>query len=161
RPAQPGGVQVPLRLAGPGRPGRARLGLGRPGRGALPAAGGIRPAGPGPRPLAHPRGGAARPRCGPGDGPVPRGPRVGSPPPADQVLREVVAPVTRSALATGVARRWFFLRYGDPDWHLRWRFQGDPGRLWAELVPALRAAAAPLLEDGRIWKVQFDTYERE
>ncbi len=80
---------------------------------------------------------------------------------ADRVLRELVAPLCRRALAGGLADGWFFLRYGDPDWHIRLRFHGAPRRLGAELGPALAEAAAPLLADGTLWKVQLDTYERE
>jgi thiopeptide-type bacteriocin biosynthesis protein len=80
---------------------------------------------------------------------------------ADGVLREVVAPVAREALETGAADRWFFIRYGDPEWHLRVRFHGEPAVLHQQVLPRLEAAAAPLLEDGRLWKVQLDTYQRE
>jgi thiopeptide-type bacteriocin biosynthesis protein len=79
----------------------------------------------------------------------------------DQVLVEVVGPVVEAALGTGAADRWFFVRYGDPDWHLRLRFHGRPARLQGEVLPALQAAAGPLLADGRLWRVQLDTYERE
>jgi thiopeptide-type bacteriocin biosynthesis protein len=80
---------------------------------------------------------------------------------ADQVLRDVVRPVTEAALGSGAADRWFFIRYADPDRHLRLRFHGDPGRLRGEVLPALQAAAAPLLACGSVWKFQLDTYERE
>jgi thiopeptide-type bacteriocin biosynthesis protein len=80
---------------------------------------------------------------------------------ADLLLREVVAPVVREALGSGVADSWFFIRYADPDWHLRVRFHGDPRELHARILPALAAAAAPLLDDRRMWKLQLDTYERE
>jgi thiopeptide-type bacteriocin biosynthesis protein len=80
---------------------------------------------------------------------------------ADQVLQEVVRPVTAAAPGAGAADRWFFIRYGDPDWHLRLRFHGRPDRLQGEVLPVLQAAAAPLLEDGRLWRLQLDTYERE
>jgi thiopeptide-type bacteriocin biosynthesis protein len=79
----------------------------------------------------------------------------------DQVLRDVVGPVVERALGTAAADRWFFVRYGDPDWHLRLRFHGWPERLHGEVLPALQAAATPLLEDGRLWRLQLDTYERE
>jgi thiopeptide-type bacteriocin biosynthesis protein len=79
----------------------------------------------------------------------------------DRILRAVVQPVVESVLGSGAADRWFFIRYGDPDWHLRLRFHGQPDRLHDEVMPALQAAAAPLLDDGRLWRVQFDTYERE
>jgi lantibiotic biosynthesis protein len=80
---------------------------------------------------------------------------------ADRVLREVVAPLVRETLAAGWADGWFFIRYGDPEWHLRLRFHGDPAALAARVLPALHDRTAPLLEDGRLWKLQLDTYERE
>jgi lantibiotic biosynthesis protein len=67
----------------------------------------------------------------------------------------------RSSLASGAADAWFFIRYADPDWHLRLRLHGEPGRLHAEVLPSLEAAAAPLLEAGQLWRMQLDTYERE
>jgi thiopeptide-type bacteriocin biosynthesis protein len=79
----------------------------------------------------------------------------------DQLLRDVVQPLVARVLQTGAADRWFFIRYGDPDWHLRLRLHGRPGRLHDEVLPALQAATAPLLDDGRLWRVQLDTYERE
>ncbi|HEV3459608.1 MAG TPA: lantibiotic dehydratase [Thermoanaerobaculia bacterium] len=80
---------------------------------------------------------------------------------ADRVLRGVLAPLVRAALAAGWIDGWFFIRYGDPEWHLRVRFHGDPAVLTARLLPALHAGVAPLLDDGRLWKLQLDTYERE
>jgi thiopeptide-type bacteriocin biosynthesis protein len=80
---------------------------------------------------------------------------------ADQVLNHLVGPLVRSSLASGAAHAWFFIRYADPDWHLRLRLHGEPGRLHAEVLPSLEAAAAPLLEAGQLWRMQLDTYERE
>jgi class I lanthipeptide synthase len=80
---------------------------------------------------------------------------------ADQVLSHLVGPLVRSSLASGAADAWFFIRYGDPDWHLRLRLHGEPARLCAEVLPSLEAAAAPLLETGQLWRLQLDTYERE
>jgi thiopeptide-type bacteriocin biosynthesis protein len=80
---------------------------------------------------------------------------------ADHVLRDVVRPVIEWVMPAGAADRWFFVRYGDPDWHLRLRFHGLPARLGDEVLPALQAAAAPLVRDGRLWRLQLDTYERE
>ena len=77
------------------------------------------------------------------------------------MLREVVAPLVRETLAAGWADGWFFIRYGDPEWHVRLRFHGDPAALTARLLPALHDGVAPLLGDGRLWKLQLDTYERE
>ncbi|MBZ4420612.1 lantibiotic dehydratase [Myxococcus sp. RHSTA-1-4] len=80
---------------------------------------------------------------------------------AEHVLREAVAPLAREALASGAARQWFFLRYGDPDWHLRVRFLGDAARLRTEVLERLHALVAPLSREGLVHRVQLDTYERE
>jgi thiopeptide-type bacteriocin biosynthesis protein len=80
---------------------------------------------------------------------------------ADQVLNHLVGPLVRSWLASGAADAWFFIRYADPDWHLRLRLHGEPARLHAEVLPSLQAATAPLVEAGQLWRMQLDTYERE
>ena len=77
------------------------------------------------------------------------------------MLERVVGPLVREALGSGAADRWFFIRYGDPQWHLRVRLRGSPARLREEILAALHEATAPLLADGSLWKVQLDTYERE
>ncbi|MGE5137776.1 MAG: thiopeptide-type bacteriocin biosynthesis protein [Gemmatimonadota bacterium] len=71
------------------------------------------------------------------------------------------APVLAGALAAGAADRWFFIRYGDPDWHLRLRVHGEPGRLLSEVLPQLHQVLAPLAGPGQLWRMQLDTYERE
>jgi thiopeptide-type bacteriocin biosynthesis protein len=79
---------------------------------------------------------------------------------ADQVLHHLARAVEPS-IADGRADRWFFVRYADPDWHLRLRVHGAPERLLTETLPQLHRAAVPLLETGQLWRVQLDTYERE
>jgi lantibiotic biosynthesis protein len=80
---------------------------------------------------------------------------------ADQVLREVIAPVVREALSTGAADRWFFIRYADPDCHLRIRFRAPDTDASSETFRRIGAGLEPFLADGRIHRVALDTYERE
>jgi len=80
---------------------------------------------------------------------------------ADRVLSDLVAPLREHALGEGGADGWFFLRYEDPEPHLRLRFHGDPRRLGAELLPRLNEAAAPLLSSRLLHRVELGTYERE
>jgi thiopeptide-type bacteriocin biosynthesis protein len=79
---------------------------------------------------------------------------------ADLVLREAVAPLVARAMESGAADRWFFIRYNDPQSHLRVRFGGEPGRL-REIIDWLPDLLDPMLAEGRIWRWQLDTYERE
>lgn len=84
-----------------------------------------------------------------------------SPELADEVLVHEIGPVTRELLDLGAANGWFFIRYADPDWHVRWRLHGDVGEIQKTVLPAVHAVATRLLERGLIWRFQLDTYERE
>ncbi|MDK1290315.1 lantibiotic dehydratase [Pseudoalteromonas umbrosa] len=57
--------------------------------------------------------------------------------------------------------KWFFIRYGDPDWHIRLRFHGEPSLLCGQLLPRLNALLDPKIESGELHKVELMTYERE
>jgi class I lanthipeptide synthase len=80
---------------------------------------------------------------------------------ADRVLSETVRPLVAQAMRSGAADSWFFLRYGDPDWHVRLRLHGNPRTLASEVLPAMHESLRPLIRDGLVWRVQLDTYERE
>ena len=75
---------------------------------------------------------------------------------ADRVLREAIAPIVHAHDGP-----WFFLRYADPDPHVRVRLRGEPARLLGETLPALERGLAPLLDKGVARKLVIDTYERE
>lgn len=85
----------------------------------------------------------------------------GSPSHLDRFLVETVRPLAADILAAGDADGWFFIRYGDPHWHLRLRFHGDPLRLSSRVIPRLFESVRGHANDGKVWRVQFDTYERE
>ncbi|MET8506888.1 thiopeptide-type bacteriocin biosynthesis protein [Streptomyces sp. NPDC004787] len=74
---------------------------------------------------------------------------------ADRVLEQVVRPLVDQALKTGAADSWFFVRYGDPDWHVRLRLHGEPYGLTRHVLPHLEQACSPLLTDGRVWRLQL------
>jgi hypothetical protein len=48
---------------------------------------------------------------------------------ADYLLLEVIEPLARREMEAGHVVSWFYIRYGDPDWHLRVRFFGHRKRL--------------------------------
>jgi thiopeptide-type bacteriocin biosynthesis protein len=79
----------------------------------------------------------------------------------DRVLCDAIGPVAREALASGDARQWFFIRYHDPEPHVRVRLLGDPARLCANVLPMLERRMAPLMSTGAVHKVMVDTYVRE
>jgi lantibiotic biosynthesis protein len=84
-----------------------------------------------------------------------------SPSNADRLLLEVIKPLVEKIMAAGEADGWFFIRYADPHWHLRLRFHGDPATLAARVLPALWQALEENRQEGKVWRMQLDTYERE
>jgi thiopeptide-type bacteriocin biosynthesis protein len=78
----------------------------------------------------------------------------------DELIAENVLDFVTFAEAAGIARRWFFVRYADPQSHLRLRFQGEPGHLFT-LMPHACRWAADLVSDGLCLRLAFDTYDRE
>lgn len=80
---------------------------------------------------------------------------------ADSVLIDAVAPVIAKLREEGAIDGWFFIRYADPDSHLRVRLHGKPARLGAEALTRMHARLAPLLNEGRLSRIELATYERE
>lgn len=79
----------------------------------------------------------------------------------DDVISTVLPSLVTSTRESGATFRWFFVRYNDPDEHLRIRFQGPPPRILNELLPVVCELSKSLLASGKVWRVQFDTYDRE
>lgn len=84
-----------------------------------------------------------------------------SPSQVDRLLLGRIRPLVASVLASGAADGWFFIRYGDPRWHLRLRFHGAPKKLIGEVLPELYTSLQVPEQRGEFWRMQLDTYERE
>ncbi len=69
--------------------------------------------------------------------------------------------LVRSVLEQQMATDWFFIRYADPDPHIRLRFHGDPQTLLGQLMPELCRWGAQLMSEGPCQKFTFDVYDRE
>ncbi len=65
------------------------------------------------------------------------------------------------AIGAGLADRWFFVRYADPEPHVRLRLHGRPDDLTGTLFRRLCAWAGQLLNRGLCSSFTVDTYERE
>jgi lantibiotic biosynthesis protein len=75
----------------------------------------------------------------------------------DDVLTGELAPLLQKFSNSGIITRWFFIRYADPEKHLRLRFQTQNDDATAKLMTIINS----YLIEGRVWRVQFDTYRRE
>ncbi len=58
-------------------------------------------------------------------------------------------------------KSWFFIRYYDPDHHIRLRLKTKNNKHGSEIVLALNKAIQELVHYNFIWKVEISSYERE
>ncbi|MCU1277367.1 MAG: Lanthionine biosynthesis protein LanB [bacterium] len=77
---------------------------------------------------------------------------------SDALLRELFTPLVGESWFAAAVDRWFFLRYADPEFHLRLRFHGTPEALQQQLWPHLQRTVQRALDAGRAWRPQLDTY---
>jgi thiopeptide-type bacteriocin biosynthesis protein len=56
---------------------------------------------------------------------------------------------------------WFFIRYSDPDFHIRLRFAKVKEVSHSSIMEQLESFLTPLLDDTLIWDVQIGTYHQE
>lgn len=71
-----------------------------------------------------------------------------------------LAPFAERQVEAGRAQAWFFLRYQDPEPHLRLRFRGEPSALLS-MLPDLHGWAQEGIEDGTLFRFSIESYDRE
>lgn len=80
---------------------------------------------------------------------------------ADEVLIQSIAPVSKRLVAHGLIDKWFFIRYQDPEEHLRIRFHLTAVTHVGEVIQQMQQVLQPAAQDRFIWKIQTDTYYPE
>jgi thiopeptide-type bacteriocin biosynthesis protein len=79
----------------------------------------------------------------------------------NDVITDSMLVFAENAVASGLADSWFFIRYSDPEPHIRLRFHGAPERVTGHLFPHICEWAGRLMTNGQCLKFVFDTYEQE
>jgi thiopeptide-type bacteriocin biosynthesis protein len=79
----------------------------------------------------------------------------------DDVICDSMFTLAENAVACQFADSWFFIRYADPEPHIRLRFHGRAEVLTHQLFGHVCDWANRLMADGLCLKLQFDTYEQE
>ena len=81
---------------------------------------------------------------------------------SDALLVETIYPLVQQLLKTQIIQEFFFIRYRDTDTHLRLRFKGNAHlEFYHHVVRAVEKALHNSVEEGIIYRVQVDTYQRE
>ncbi len=80
---------------------------------------------------------------------------------ADRFLIEGIKPLVEKMERSGEIDRWFFIRYADPQWHLRLRFHGNPAALNSVVLPQIWECVEREHRLNKVRRFQLDTYDRE
>jgi thiopeptide-type bacteriocin biosynthesis protein len=79
---------------------------------------------------------------------------------AERIMIEAISPLVKTLLSERIIQRWFFIRYADPDAHIRIRFHGA-NKFWIEVMDRMNHCLEHYLGEKLITKLQIDTYDRE
>ncbi len=80
---------------------------------------------------------------------------------ADIVLKETIIPLANKLLKDKIITQWFFIRYSDPDFHLRIRFKLNKIEFLNKVIFKCKEMFLPYVKDNLIYNIQIDTYNRE
>ncbi len=80
---------------------------------------------------------------------------------SDTILKEVVFPLTDRLTDLGLIKKCFFIRYNDPEYHLRVRFHITDNDKLGDAIAIISKEFKYYEENDIIWKIQIDSYKRE
>ncbi|GGX07884.1 thiopeptide-type bacteriocin biosynthesis protein [Aquimarina muelleri] len=80
---------------------------------------------------------------------------------SDTILIEAIKPVVEQLLEKESIDSWFFIRYADPDFHIRIRLHLRDVKYIGDTIFKINAVLQKYVEQHIIFKIQTDTYIRE
>lgn len=80
---------------------------------------------------------------------------------SDTVLTRAIKPLVEGLLADKLIDKWFFIRYADPEKHIRFRVHLTDSTMIGKVFLQIRDAVHLFENEGIIWKMQVDSYQRE
>lgn len=80
---------------------------------------------------------------------------------SDTIITEIIKPVADKLLELKIIDKWFFIRYSDPNHHLRVRFHCPNIENIDFIIKLLLPHFKNGIKNDIIWKIQVDTYKRE
>jgi len=80
---------------------------------------------------------------------------------SDVILEEVITPLIECFQAGSYISQWFFIRYNDPESHLRVRFMLNNTDYYNKILNKINAALQEYIGSREISNIIIDTYTRE
>lgn len=80
---------------------------------------------------------------------------------ADKVLLEYLQPLLIRLTEAAWIRQYFFIRYADPQFHIRLRLHIAAPDNYSAVFGQISHTLSPCMDSGLLWNVMCDTYHRE
>ncbi|WP_075341801.1 thiopeptide-type bacteriocin biosynthesis protein [Tenacibaculum agarivorans] len=80
---------------------------------------------------------------------------------SDTILIDVLKNITDQLIENNIILKWFFIRYSDPEPHLRVRFLIKDISDFGLVVNSIRKDLSVFINSGEIWDIQLHSYNRE
>jgi len=80
---------------------------------------------------------------------------------ADMILKNEIHEYVKGLLENDIINQWFFIRYSDPDFHIRLRLHLKETRNFTCIFNRFFEICNLLADTGLVWNIQCDTYKRE
>lgn len=80
---------------------------------------------------------------------------------ADRILTKNISIIIHKLNKKQIIDKWFFIRYNDPDFHIRIRILVKNKSDIGEVISLFYLQFRNLIKSNEIWKIQLDTYNRE
>ena len=80
---------------------------------------------------------------------------------ADAILKNELYGYVRELLKNDVIDKWFFIRYSDPDFHIRLRLHLKESQNFNSVFNSFHELFQSIVDSNLVWNIQCDTYQRE
>lgn len=80
---------------------------------------------------------------------------------ADVILKNEVFGYVKEMLNSGIIDKWFFIRYTDPDFHIRLRLHLKDSKNFSSIFNSFFDCFLPVVDSDLVWNIQCDSYYRE
>ncbi|AUC16912.1 hypothetical protein BTO06_17940 [Tenacibaculum sp. SZ-18] len=80
---------------------------------------------------------------------------------AETILTKLIQPLVKTLFERHLIEKWFFIRYADPQSHLRIRFLLSNNNYVGEVNSLFNKYLKEYFENGFIWNIQTSVYNRE
>lgn len=80
---------------------------------------------------------------------------------SDTLLTEIIKPFTEQLIKENHIKKWFFIRYTDPNYHIRFRLELIDKKNIGHIIHKFNILLKDYIVSKSIWSVQIDCYDRE